>query len=603
MAECCSTPSLKARYHTIDKLNGNNYQVWKLKMELYLKELQLWDVISTPAPSPVETEWMAKDNTTHMEIILHCGDRQVQTVWSVTSAQAIWSFFQKTYEHTDLVYQVSPIKRLMNTNIQEGQSATKFVNAWWALLDVTSAQAIWSFFQKTYEHTNLVYQVSPIKRLMNTNIQEGQSATKFVNAWWALLDEVIISGLAIPETLQTMILLAALPSSWRAFITTKTSSVDLQLQPLVAKIHEEEALRGQSMGAQPMAFATTIKPAKPCGNSSNRQGSFNNSKQPHRHPHSNFNHGGQQQYHGGKSNPHAHFQCNFYDKHGHLEKDCHEKKRNQASRGLVTSFIHQRLNAGNFSPYPQAQAHYTELSHYDGTSQPLLMPSNPPMQLYATFIGAPYTSANMWFLDTRATHHMTYHLEWLKNLTSLSIPLEVSFGDDSTQPAQAYGDVKITLPEGRKVIIPQVDYVPGLRKNLISVSELTDQGLKMEFSRHGCHIHARAPRQGKLYPLSKSSTSAHAFVTIDNTAMQIETLKWHYWLGNISQHALHEMKNRQLALGLPKQLTSISLCEGCIIGKATDKPFPNSLSRTSHPLALIHSDLCKPLPVQSLTGH
>ncbi|MCO5581892.1 hypothetical protein L7F22_035781 [Adiantum nelumboides] len=560
MAECSSTPSLKARYHTIDKLNGNNYQVWKLKMELYLKELQLWDVISTPAPSLVETEWMAKDYTTHMEIILHCGDRQVQTVWSVTSAQAIWSFFQKTYEHTDLVYQVSPILRLMNTNIQE-----------------------------------------------------GQSATKFVNAWWALLDEVIISGLAIPETLQTMILLAALPSSWRAFITTKTSSVDLQLQPLVAKIHQEEALRGQSTGAQPVAFATTIKPAKPCGNSSNRQGSFNNSKQPHRHPHSNFNHGGQQQYHGGKSNPHAHFQCNFYDKHGHLEKDCHKKKRNQASRGLLTSFVHQRLNAGNFSPYPQAQAHYTELSHYDGTSQPLLMPPNPPMQLYGTFIDAPYTSANMWFLDTRATHHMTYHLEWLKNLTSLSIPLEVSLGDDSTQPAQAYGDVKITLPEGRKVIIPQVNYVPGLRKNLISVSELTDQGLKMEFSRHDCHIHARAPsgqiftitcpRQGKLYPLNKSSTSAHAFATIANTAMQIETLKWHYWLGNISQHALHEMKNRQLALGLPKQLTSISLCEGCIIGKATDKPFPNSLSRTSHPLALIHSDLCKPLLVQSLRGH
>ncbi|MCO5581901.1 hypothetical protein L7F22_035790 [Adiantum nelumboides] len=130
MAESSSTPYLKARYHTIDKLNGKNYQVWKLKMELYLKELQLWDVISTPTPSSVETEWTVKDNTTHMEIILHCGDRQVQMVRSLTSTQAIWSFFQKTYEHTDLVYQVSLIKRLVNTNMQEGQSATKFVDAW-----------------------------------------------------------------------------------------------------------------------------------------------------------------------------------------------------------------------------------------------------------------------------------------------------------------------------------------------------------------------------------------------------------------------------------------------------------------------------------------
>ncbi|MCO5581894.1 hypothetical protein L7F22_035783 [Adiantum nelumboides] len=135
MAESSSAPSLKARYHTINKLNGNNYQVWKLKMELYLKELQLWDVISTPALSPVAAEWTAKDSTAHMEIILHCGDRQVQMIRSLKSAPAIWSFFQKTYEHTNLVYQVSLIKRLVNTNMQEGQSATKFVDAWQALLD------------------------------------------------------------------------------------------------------------------------------------------------------------------------------------------------------------------------------------------------------------------------------------------------------------------------------------------------------------------------------------------------------------------------------------------------------------------------------------
>ncbi|MCO5547043.1 hypothetical protein L7F22_000484 [Adiantum nelumboides] len=206
-----------------------------LEEEAKRKELQLWDAVSTPAPSAVLAEWTTKDNIAHMEIILHCGDRQVQMVRSLKLAEALWSFFQKTYEHTDLVYQVSLIKRLVNTNMQE-----------------------------------------------------GQSATKFVDAWQALLDEVIISGLAVPETLQTMILLAALPSSWRAFITIQASSVDLQLQPLVAKILQEDALRGQSMGAQPVALATTIRPANPRGNTSNRQGSFNNSKQPPRHHHSNF---------------------------------------------------------------------------------------------------------------------------------------------------------------------------------------------------------------------------------------------------------------------------------------------------------------------------
>ncbi|MCO5547147.1 hypothetical protein L7F22_000589 [Adiantum nelumboides] len=88
---------------------------------------------------------------------------------------------------------------------------------WYGLLN---QQKLYGLSFRTHEHTDLVYQVSLIKRMVNTNMQEGQSATKFVDAWQALLDEVIISGLAIPETLQTMILLAALPSSWRAFITT-----------------------------------------------------------------------------------------------------------------------------------------------------------------------------------------------------------------------------------------------------------------------------------------------------------------------------------------------------------------------------------------------
>ncbi|MCO5600212.1 hypothetical protein L7F22_054322 [Adiantum nelumboides] len=375
-----------------------------------------------------------------------------------------------------------------------------------------------------------------------------------------------------------MILLAALPSSWRAFITTQASSVDLQLQPLVAKILQEEALRGQSTGAQPMALATTTRPAKPRGNTSNFQGSFNNSKQPPCHHHSNFNHAGRQrQYHGGKSNRHAHIQSNFCHKHGHLEKYCHQKKRNQVSRGLLPSFIHQRFNAGNFSPYPQAQAHYTELSHYDGTSQPLLMPPHLPMQLYATFIDATSTSVDMWFLDIGATHHMTYHQELLKNPTYLSSPLEVSLGDDSTQPTQAYGDVEITLPKGRKAIVPQVYYVPGLRKNLISVPELTDQALKMEFSRLGCHIHAHAP-SGQIFIIT---CLRQGYVDADWAAqdpLRYSTLGYFFTLAG---GAITWTCKRQLTIAhssteaeyVAASLASCEILEKCQLGKVVqEKP-------------------------------
>ena len=117
-----ATQVLKSKY-IIDKLNGTNYQVWKIRMELYLKQLQLWDIInSNDRVEPQSPEWKAQDTSAQMELILHCNDRQVQMVRTLKSAREIWLFFEKSYQHTDLVYQVSLIKRLVNTYMSEGQS-------------------------------------------------------------------------------------------------------------------------------------------------------------------------------------------------------------------------------------------------------------------------------------------------------------------------------------------------------------------------------------------------------------------------------------------------------------------------------------------------
>ncbi|KAI5082482.1 hypothetical protein GOP47_0002225 [Adiantum capillus-veneris] len=171
-------------------------------------------------------------------------------------------------------------------------------------------------------------------------------------------------------------------------------------------------------------------------------------------------------------------------------------------------------------------------------------------------------------------------------------------------------DAVINLPNGLHTTISHVYYVPGLKKNLISVSELTDNGIIIKFVREGCHISALnkdgqyvtllVPKTGRLYPLGDSSP-AHASASSIKT--QENTLKWYYRLGHISQHVLHQLTHRQLALGLPKHLTHVTRCEGCILAKAHHVPFPTSLSRATAPLDLIHSDVCGPLPVNSLTGN
>ena len=171
--------------------------------------------------------------------------------------------------------------------------------------------------------------------------------------------------------------------------------------------------------------------------------------------------------------------------------------------------------------------------------------------------------------------------------TPLSQPLEVTLGDNSIQLAKAYGDAVIDLPNGSKTTLPKVYFVPGLKKNLISISELTSDGLRVEFTSTGCYILAKDPqgklltlhvaKQGRLYPLG-ISTTAHALATSLKASEKDNTHKSHQRLGHVSSQVLHQLINRQLVVGLPKQLGTISTCEGCIMGKSHQVAFPRSSS-------------------------
>lgn len=89
---------------------------------------------------------------------------------------------------------------------------------------LVTSKLIWDFFRSTYEHTDLVSQVTLIKKLINLSMEDGQNVTQFLDEWQGLLDETaVVAGLDIPPPLQSTFLLAALPSTWCAFITTQSS--------------------------------------------------------------------------------------------------------------------------------------------------------------------------------------------------------------------------------------------------------------------------------------------------------------------------------------------------------------------------------------------
>jgi len=80
---------------------------------------------------------------------------------------------------------------------------------------------------------------------------------------------------------------------------------------------------------------------------------------------------------------------------------------------------------------------------------------------------------------------MTGDKEKLQSYSALEKGKKVSFGNDT--PAIIKGKGTVQLKE--KVKYGNVLYVDGLKHNLLSVSQMCDQGIEVIFRSNGCSVH------------------------------------------------------------------------------------------------------------------
>lgn len=80
---------------------------------------------------------------------------------------------------------------------------------------------------------------------------------------------------------------------------------------------------------------------------------------------------------------------------------------------------------------------------------------------------------DFWVADSGASRHMTYNLDWIDDYASFSKPKEIFFADKGH--CLAYGSGKIPTKAG---VMHNVYYVPGLANNLFSVSSACSKGIK-----------------------------------------------------------------------------------------------------------------------------
>ncbi|RVX19557.1 Retrovirus-related Pol polyprotein from transposon TNT 1-94 [Vitis vinifera] len=178
---------------------------------------------------------------------------------------------------------------------------------------------------------------------------------------------------------------------------------------------------------------------------------------------------------------------------------------------------------------------------------------------------------------------------------------KVYLADGSTLDVVGLRDVRISLPNGSVWLLEKVRHILDLRRNLISIGQLDDEGHAVLFVggtwkvTKGARVLARGKKTGTLYMTScPRDTIAVADASTD-------TSLWHRKLGHMSEKGMKML----LSKGKLPELKSIdfNMCESCILGKQKKVSFLKT-GRTpkAEKLELVHTDLWKPSPVASLGG-
>ncbi len=215
-------------------------------------------------------------------------------------------------------------------------------------------------------------------------------------------------------------------------------------------------------GSQESAFYSNYNRGRGRSAKTSFQGRHRSSHGGH-HQHEGQSHGGGRRNfrgrgsHGGRDGNHRSQQpnndsnCYYCGKLGHMAKNCYQKEHDAQNRKLQ-------------------QANYASTSN-QGDEQLFVM-----QHMANSMIGG-VSNNNVWHVDYGASNHMTSHGEWLKDTKDLKTPGFVETGDDTTHPITQIGKVPLSMQDGQTKYLKDVLHVPTIKKNLVFLGQMVEQGL------------------------------------------------------------------------------------------------------------------------------
>lgn len=161
-------------------------------------------------------------------------------------------------------------------------------------------------------------------------------------------------------------------------------------------------------------------------------------------------------------------------------------------------------------------------------------------------------------------------------------------------------------------MISDVFYLPDLKNNLLSISQLQERELSILIQYGECKIYH--PARGLIIQtqmsanrmfilLAEMDTQTQSQVSAPacfKTTSEDQTDVWHRKFGHLNFKGLRTLFYKKMVQGMPSLNASSKICSVCMVGKQHRENIPKrSLWRATQKLQLVHADICGPITPES----
>jgi hypothetical protein len=200
----------------IEKFNGKNFELWKLKMEDLLVDKEQWIVVD-PGTQPTGTPSTSTQAT------------GTQPTSTQTTSTPVTGMSKEDWDKLD----------------RRARSTIRLCLVDSVLLNVSgesTAKELWDKLGNLYQSKSLVNKLFLRKKLYHLRMEDGDSVTEHLNAFNTLVSQLGSVNITIAEEDKCITLLCSLPDSWDNLVVAigSTTQSTLKYEDVVASLLSEE---------------------------------------------------------------------------------------------------------------------------------------------------------------------------------------------------------------------------------------------------------------------------------------------------------------------------------------------------------------------------